>query len=337
MTNKVLLGLIAAVAIGIVVVGSTDEARQQPAAAITAFEKKAEFKGDVEVTADAIAKTANDSKDLSTFATVAEAVGISTLLKEKGGVYTVFAPTNDAFKKSYGESEGAILASETRESAVDLLRYHIVSGKIDINSGKGEQILTTLQGGTITITHGKDGVVYVNGSATILSTEQTTSGSVVYVIDQVLNPKDSVVVDEPTTPTPTESTGKVRMRIICKDNGDGTITYWDEAQNGWWIFWGPWHQTSEAVTVNHEGKGCAWLPGWPKDQQSVRLQGDEEYAPITKDDSLEFTPADRREVCTDTQEGTSIVKVEQKKKFLFFWDYWTTISEIEQKNSCSGK
>jgi hypothetical protein len=70
MTNKVLLGLIVALAIGVVVVGSNDKARQQPAAAITAVSKttidsKSDTVGEGE--ARPATTTDNQPQDISIF------------------------------------------------------------------------------------------------------------------------------------------------------------------------------------------------------------------------------------------------------------------------------
>lgn len=327
MTNKVLLGLIVALAIGVVVVGSTDKARQQPAAAITAVTEKDSSTASVEVTAQDIEKTATDSKDLSIFVTAAQAVDITELLQEKGGTYTIFAPTNTAFEKYTGGDEKMLLSSKSKESLTDLLRYHIVAGQQEL---KGDGVLDTLQGGQIMITYGKDGTVYVNGVATVLSTEQTVGGSVVYIIDQVLTPKDAVG----GTPNPVDEREVRQWRRLCEENGDGTVTIQDQTRDRVWgfLWWGSWENLGEQQT-GFSSTGCHPFQGFTG-QLGVtvgRTFGEQNDEGLNMSKEKELV---KRTVCTENEDGTSTIQDQVQSTFIF-WTMWSNDGDAEiQKTSC---
>jgi len=106
------------------------------------------------------------------------------------GPFTVFAPTDDAFKKL---PNGTVT---TREN----LLYHVVSGTLMANDLKGLTYAKTVQGENITITS-INGTLMVNG-AKVINEDIKTSNGVIHVIDTVITPP---VKPTPTpTPTPTQ-------------------------------------------------------------------------------------------------------------------------------------
>ena len=97
-----------------------------------------------------------------------------------GGPYTVFVPTQDAFEREAARS-GA--ASPGDGAALrELVRSHIVAGRVSATDLMREDALTALNGKSITLTARGD--VRANG-ASVLTTQVAENG-VIHVVDAVL-------------------------------------------------------------------------------------------------------------------------------------------------------
>jgi uncharacterized surface protein with fasciclin (FAS1) repeats len=105
------------------------------------------------------------------------------------GPFTVFAPTDAAFAALPAGTIEALLADPTGALA-DVLKYHVVSGKVMSGQLTNEQHVTTLSGKIFTVTINANGV-FINKSKVIIADIETDNG-VVHVIDAVL------VADTPT-------------------------------------------------------------------------------------------------------------------------------------------
>jgi len=101
------------------------------------------------------------------------------------GPFTVFAPTDDAFKNLPPGTVDTLL-KDPQGQLKQILLYHVVNGKVmaadvvKLNSAK------TLQGSNVNITV-TNGVVKIN-DATVKTTDIQTSNGVIHVIDKVLIP-----------------------------------------------------------------------------------------------------------------------------------------------------
>jgi uncharacterized surface protein with fasciclin (FAS1) repeats len=105
------------------------------------------------------------------------------------GPFTVFAPTDAAFAALPAGVVDALLLDPTGDLA-QILLYHVASGSVlstDLSDG---QIVTTLQGQTVTIDI-TGGNVFVNNAQVIVADLLAENG-VVHVIDAVLLPEISV-------------------------------------------------------------------------------------------------------------------------------------------------
>jgi uncharacterized surface protein with fasciclin (FAS1) repeats len=98
--------------------------------------------------------------------------------------YTLFAPTDAAFKKL---DEATIKSLATDKAAVKrFVRAHVVPGKVTVEGLKelsGKE-LRTLQGGDLSVSGAKDGLRV--GGAKIVSGNVLCSNGVIHVIDTVL-------------------------------------------------------------------------------------------------------------------------------------------------------
>lgn len=137
--------------------------------------------------------------DYSTLQNTLQAVNLDKTFRE-GQAYTIFAPSNAAFKKLPTTTQNVLLEGSNRESLKKLLTYHLVQGTVDgkeltkqINAGNGTARLKTLNGGVLTAKMGTDNKVLITdeqgNTAQIDTPDQIQNNGVVHGIDKVLMPK----------------------------------------------------------------------------------------------------------------------------------------------------
>jgi len=101
------------------------------------------------------------------------------------GPFTVFAPTDDAFKNLPPGTVETLL--KTPEGQLkQILLYHVVDGKVMAADVVKLTSAKTLQGSNVNITV-TSGVVKIN-DATVIITDIQTKNGVIHVIDKVLLP-----------------------------------------------------------------------------------------------------------------------------------------------------
>lgn len=132
-----------------------------------------------------IPETAAAAKSFSTLLAAAKAAGLAETLGGEGP-FTVFAPTDEAFSKLPAGTVESLLKPENKQKLVDLLKYHVVSGRVYSDQALQAQSAKTLLDSTIQIGL-KKGVPYVNDSK-LLKTDLDASNGVIHVIDSVLMP-----------------------------------------------------------------------------------------------------------------------------------------------------
>jgi uncharacterized surface protein with fasciclin (FAS1) repeats len=100
---------------------------------------------------------------------------------------TVFAPTDEAFKKLPAGTLEELLKPENRDTLVKILTYHVVPGRVYARDAVGAQRATTLQGGAVRV--GIDnGRLTVDG-ANVVNSDIEASNGVIQVIDSVILPE----------------------------------------------------------------------------------------------------------------------------------------------------
>ena len=105
------------------------------------------------------------------------------------GPFTVFAPTDDAFAALPDGMIEALLLDPTGTLA-QILLYHVVGAKALSSDLSDGQMITTLNGDSVTVTI-MDGKVYINEAMVIVADLEADNG-VVHVIDAVLVPTTTV-------------------------------------------------------------------------------------------------------------------------------------------------
>ena len=137
----------------------------------------------VEPKAMDIVDTAVAAGSFSTLATALKAAGLVETLKGKGP-FTVFAPTDDAFKKLPAGALEKLLADKAQLTKV--LTYHVVAGKVMAADVVKLNEAKTVEGSMVKITVTK-GAVKVN-DANVVKTDIGASNGVIHVIDSVILP-----------------------------------------------------------------------------------------------------------------------------------------------------
>lgn len=120
------------------------------------------------------------------FSTLVSALKAANLVETLSaeGPFTVFAPTDDAFAKLGKTSLDAILADKAKLTST--LTYHVVPENLTSSAVLSQKLLTTVQGGTLTVS--AIPAPMVNDSRIILTDIQAKNG-IIHVVDKVLIPQ----------------------------------------------------------------------------------------------------------------------------------------------------
>ena len=137
---------------------------------------------------DDLIEVAEDYEQLDILLLALDLAGLTSTIAD-GGPYTIFAPTNAAFA-SLPETRLDTLMADSALLA-ETLRYHVVSGTLKASDLASQTTLTTLQGGTITVSTGSDGSLTIEGVSIVTSDVEASNG-VIHFIHQLLpDPDDS--------------------------------------------------------------------------------------------------------------------------------------------------
>lgn len=132
-----------------------------------------------------IVETAVSAGSFTTLAAALQAAGLVETLQGEGP-FTVFAPTDEAFKKLPAGTVESLLKPENRDKLVSILTYHVVGGKVKARDVVKLDSATTVEGSDVAIKV-KDGTVYVD-EAKVVKTDVMASNGVIHVIDSVILP-----------------------------------------------------------------------------------------------------------------------------------------------------
>jgi uncharacterized surface protein with fasciclin (FAS1) repeats len=133
-----------------------------------------------------IAAIVASNDDFDTLETALAAAELTTVF-EGDELFTVFAPTDDAFAALPDGALDALLADKDELTAV--LKYHVVSGKVDAAAVTSLESATTLEGRDLEF-EVIDGAVVINGSVKVTTTDIEASNGIIHVIDAVLLPPE---------------------------------------------------------------------------------------------------------------------------------------------------
>jgi uncharacterized surface protein with fasciclin (FAS1) repeats len=141
-----------------------------------------------------LVETAKASGQFSILLKAATAVGLDKTL-EQPGPYTVFAPTDAAFKALPPGTLEMLMKPENKDMLRQVLGYHTLFGRLKTQDLKDEKSAATTTNGQPVVLQRKPGAVMVN-DAKIEQADVTADNGVIQVIDKVLMPPKPV---QPTT------------------------------------------------------------------------------------------------------------------------------------------
>jgi uncharacterized surface protein with fasciclin (FAS1) repeats len=138
-----------------------------------------------------IVDNAVGSKDHTTLVAAVKQAGLVETLKG-AGPFTVFAPTNDAFAKVDKKTLDGLMTDAQKPALTKILTYHVVAGALKSSDLKDGQVLTTVEGGKLTVMM-KDGKAMIKDEmgnmANVTIADVIDKNGVTHVIDAVLMPK----------------------------------------------------------------------------------------------------------------------------------------------------
>lgn len=135
---------------------------------------------------DNIVEVAGKAKTFNTLLAAAKAAGLADTLA-KDGPFTVFAPTDEAFAKLGQKTLDDLLKPENKDKLANILKYHVVSGRVYSDAALKAGKAKTLAGQELRI-KSENGKAYAD-SAGIVTTDLDAANGVIHVIDTVLLPK----------------------------------------------------------------------------------------------------------------------------------------------------
>ena len=144
-----------------------------------------------------IIDNAVNSSDHTTLVAAVKAAGLVDTLKGPGP-FTVFAPTNAAFRALPAGTVDTLLKPENKATLTKILTYHVVAGNLDaaalakaITDGGGKASLKTVSGGTLVAMKSGSGISVTDekgGVAMVTIADVKQSNGVIHVVDRVLLP-----------------------------------------------------------------------------------------------------------------------------------------------------
>lgn len=140
--------------------------------------------GGCEVDKDIVVR-ATDAGNFTKLVAALEAADLVDTLKGDGP-FTVFAPNDDAFADLPDGKLDELLKPENKEDLQDILKFHVVSGRLLAADVTKAETLETLQGDELEV-EVKDGKVFVGG-AEVTATDLECGNGYIHTIDAVLLP-----------------------------------------------------------------------------------------------------------------------------------------------------
>ncbi len=160
-----------------------------------------------------IPEIATASGQFGTLLAAANAAGLVPVLSGDGPL-TVFAPTDEAFTALPKGTVAELLKPENKAKLAEILKYHVVAGRVYSEDALGLSSAPTVAGPSIKITP-TDAGANING-ARLVATDIDASNGVIHVIDRVLLPSDAPTTSGATTGSVTTMKPSVDQRGVAK-------------------------------------------------------------------------------------------------------------------------
>lgn len=132
-----------------------------------------------------IVSVAAGNEAFSTLVAAVKAADLVSVLKSDGP-FTVFAPTNEAFKALPKGTVENLLKPENKAKLVAVLKHHVIPGDVRSSAIKGKKLTVKTVGGTSLKVNATKGVRV--GGAKVTQADLEASNGVIHVINKVLLP-----------------------------------------------------------------------------------------------------------------------------------------------------
>jgi uncharacterized surface protein with fasciclin (FAS1) repeats len=133
-----------------------------------------------------IVEVASGNSNFATLVAAVKAAGLVETLSGDGP-FTVFAPTDDAFKALPEGALEDLLKPENKAKLIAILKYHVVAGAVKAKDVVSLTSAKTVEGSEVAIT--VDGDEVMIDDAKVVKTDIACSNGVIHVIDAVIMPK----------------------------------------------------------------------------------------------------------------------------------------------------
>lgn len=130
-----------------------------------------------------ITQVVTNEKNMTTFKKGIVASGVDLVLNG-AGPFTVFAPSDLAFKKMEAASLEKLLKPESKAQLAELMSHHVVAGKINFKDLKDGDRLKPLKGKELSVKV-VNAMVSIDG-AVIQTRDAKSSNGVIHSLDTVL-------------------------------------------------------------------------------------------------------------------------------------------------------
>merc|ERR1719198_238105 len=143
-----------------------------------------------------LVQLAEHTADLSTLVSALVAADLADTLSS-AGKFTVFAPTNEAFKALPPGTLDSLMKPENKAKLVDILKYHVLPEQVLSAQLKPFQAVKTVEGKPLHVTTW-NGKVRVGPSLlskdlkNVIKADNVASNGVVHIIDGVLLPPSAL-------------------------------------------------------------------------------------------------------------------------------------------------
>ena len=132
--------------------------------------------------ATTITDTAARTPQLSTLSRLINEAGLAETLRG-AGPYTVFAPSDEAFKAVPAETMAKLAAD--KEMLRSVLSYHVLAGRVNADAVKNGNA-KTVQGATVALS--RAGTFVTVEDAVVQTPDLAATNGVIHIVDSVLMP-----------------------------------------------------------------------------------------------------------------------------------------------------
>ncbi len=138
-----------------------------------------------------IVEVADGAGSFKTLLAAAKGAGLADTLA-KGGPFTVFAPTDEAFAKLPKGTVETLLKPENKAKLAAILAYHVVPAKVVAADALKLSTADTVNGQRLALKV-EGGSLFIDG-AKVVKTDVNASNGVIHVVDSVIIPSDKDIV-----------------------------------------------------------------------------------------------------------------------------------------------